>query len=64
MEVIRESTSHDGNEALIQQIVRLIRQVHYENITSLLLRLVFLVVYGMMAMFMNFLIFTFLILIL
>lgn len=37
VEVIRESTSHGGNDSLIQQIVRLIKQVHYEkyNISSI-----------------------------
>lgn len=31
VEVIRERTCHDGNEALIKQIIKLINDVHYEN---------------------------------
>ncbi len=37
VEVIRERTCHDGNEALIKQIIRLINDVHYKkyNISSI-----------------------------
>lgn len=31
LEVIRERTSHEGNDALISQIIRLIHAVHYEK---------------------------------
>lgn len=31
VEVIRENTTHEGNEALIQQLVRLIKEVHFEK---------------------------------
>ena len=31
VEVVRENTTHEGNEALIQQLVRLIKEVHFEK---------------------------------